>query len=107
MLFIRRLKRNVAVSILPLVSAGFVLYLGYHGLYGDHGLMTMMQLNKEIRSLELDLSAMREDSAMLEHRIRLLRPESLDVDLLEERARDQLGFARPEDLVIFDRLPHE
>lgn len=107
MLFIRRLKRNVAVSILPLVSAGFVLYLGYHGLYGDHGLMTMMQLNKEIRSLESDLSKMREDSAMLEHRIRLLRPESLDVDLLEERARAQLGFARPEDLVIFDRLPRE
>ena len=97
----------MALSILPLVSAGFVLYLGYHGLYGNHGLMTMMQLDKEIAGLELDLSAMREESAMIERRIRLLRPESLDIDLLEERARAQLGFARSEDLVIFDRLPRE
>jgi cell division protein FtsB len=36
----------------------------------------------------------------LERRVALLRPESLDRDMLEERARAVLNLARPEDRVI-------
>jgi cell division protein FtsB len=107
MLFIKHFKQNVAASIVPMVCACFVLYLGYHGLYGERGLITMLRLKKEIGHLEFDLAAMREESKILQRRITLLRPESLDVDLLEERARVQLGYARSADLVIFDRLPTE
>ena len=37
---------------------------------------------------------------MLERRVSLLRPESLDRDMLEERARAVLDLARPEERVI-------
>lgn len=107
MLYIQRVKQNFAASIVPLFCACFVVYLGYHGLYGDHGLITMLRLNKEIERFEFELAAKQDESKILERRIRLLRPESLDVDLLDERARAQLGYARSNDLVIFDRLPAE
>ncbi len=107
MLYIQRLRQNFAASIVPLFCACFVVYLGYHGLYSDHGLITMLRLNKEIEHLEFDLAEMQDESKVLKRRITLLRPESLDVDLLDERARAQLGYARRNDLVIFDRLPAE
>ena len=107
MLHLQQLKQNLAASIVPLFCACFVVYLGFHALYGDLGLITMMRLNTEIESLEFELAAKREESEILARRIRLLRPESLDIDLLEERARIQLGFARNKDLVIFDRLPSD
>ena len=104
MLFLRQIKENIAATIVPFVCACFVVYLGYHGLYGDHGLITMMRLNKDIERLEFDLAAMQEERQVLERRIQSMRPESLDIDLLDEQARAQLGFAKPNDLVILDPL---
>ena len=104
MLFLQQIQDNIAATIVPFFCACFVIYLGYHGLYGDHGLITMLRLNTEIERLEFDLAAMQEERSVLERRIMSMRPESLDVDLLEEQARAQLGFAQPNDLVIFDPL---
>ena len=59
MLHLQQLKQNLAASIVPLFCACFVVYLGYHGLYGDHGLITMLRLNTEIESLEFELAAKR------------------------------------------------
>ena len=36
----------------------------------------------------------------LEHRVQLLRPDSLDPDLLEERARDMLNYGSDDELLI-------
>ncbi len=36
---------------------------------------------------------------VIENRVRLLRPGSLDLDMLDERARYQLDYAHPRDLV--------
>ena len=37
----------------------------------------------------------------LEEKVALLRPESIDPDLLDEMARGQLQMARPSDLVVY------
>ena len=39
----------------------------------------------------------------LEKRVDLLRPENLDLDMLEERARSVLGLAHPDELVIYNK----
>ena len=52
-------------------------------------------LDFEIRSLEAVRSSLERDVA-------LLTPELPDADLVEEIARDQLGFAAPGDKLLLD-----
>ena len=45
----------------------------------------------------------RQQRVRLEHKVGLLRPESIDPDLLDELARGQLELARPGDVVAFTK----
>ena len=84
----------------PLLGALVFSYFAYHAVEGDRGLRSWLKLRQEIadaKSSEAELAAERE---RLERRVALLRPESLDRDMLEERARAVLNLARPEDRVI-------
>jgi len=95
-------KDQIVASIVPFVCASFMVYLGYDGLYGDHGVVNLLRLNDQVERLEVELAEREKEAALLEVRTRLLRPESLDLDLLDERARAMLGYADPRDLVIIE-----
>ena len=49
------------------------------------------------------LAAVREQRERLEHRVQLMEPDSLDPDLLEERARLMLNYGYPNDIVILEK----
>ena len=53
---------------------------------------------------EAELTQVRETRLALEKRVSLLRPERLDPDLLDEVARETLGFSRTDEFVV--RLNH-
>jgi len=95
-------KDQIVASIVPFVCASFMVYLGYDGLYGDHGVVNLLRLNEQVERLEVELAAREKEASLLEVRTKLLRPESLDLDLLDERARAMLGYAHPNDLVIIE-----
>jgi cell division protein FtsB len=94
------LKRATRGLSFPLVVTALVLYFGYFAVYGKHGLVNWIRLNHEIELKQAELDAVREDRQALEHRVRLLRPESVDPDLLEEQARARLGLSEPDEVVI-------
>ncbi len=48
---------------------------------------------------------LKEIKAEWEHRISLMRAQSVDLDILEELARQELGFVHPNDVVVM--LPQE
>lgn len=78
-----------------------VVYFGYHAIQGDHGLITYRRYGQYIETLQRDYDKTAHERKTLEHRVSLMRPQSLDPDLLEEQARDVLGFANPNDRVIY------
>jgi cell division protein FtsB len=43
---------------------------------------------------------LRSERERLDKRVGLMRPDSIDPDMLDELARANLGFAKPGDLVI-------
>lgn len=77
-----------------------VLYFGYFAINGNHGLLAWLRLQHEIEATQVDLDRLQAERMPLEHRVRLLRPESVDPDLLEEQARARLGLAEPDEVVI-------
>ena len=91
-------KANQIVG--PLVVAISTVYLLYHAFQGDRGLIAWWNLRFEIEQANLDLASVSAEKKTLEHRVALLRPDSLDRDMLEERARQMLGSVGPDDLVV-------
>lgn len=77
-----------------------VAYFGYFAVYGNHGLVTWLRLDHEIATKRTELEQLQAQRGVLEHRVRLLRPESVDPDLLEEQARARLGLADRDEVVI-------
>lgn len=96
------MRGRLAGTALLLCFAFVLVYFGYQGLYGNHGLIRQMWLSSEAERLAFELSEVQQERELLERRVHLLRPESLDLDMLDERARTVLGYAHKNDLVIMD-----
>ena len=85
---------------LLLFAYGLAIYFGYHAVVGSRGLLAWRQLNQDIAATEQELAAVRAERQALEEKVRRLRPDSLDPDLIDELARRHLSLAGPLDVII-------
>ena len=96
---LRRRIRRVSVSFLG-VSAAF--YFVFHVFHGERGLMAWAQLRQQVVEVQGTAKAVAAERHYLESKVRLLHPESLDPDMLDERARVMLNFGHPDEIIILD-----
>jgi cell division protein FtsB len=92
----RRVKRMAGPTLGCLLAAYFV----YHSLQGDHGILAWRQLDLLITEAEGSLASLESQRDALERRVRMLRPDSLDPDLVEEQGRRMLNFSHPDDVIL-------
>ena len=95
--FSRRLK-SLAAQLLGACVAGYFIY---HAVQGDRGILAWLRVNQLLEAAQVELTQSAADRAALEQRVALLNNSSLDLDMLEERARIMLNFSDPDDVVIF------
>jgi cell division protein FtsB len=98
-----RLKSFLTGLALYTMAAALVGYFGVNAYTGKYGLNARLELDQEIVALTTELARLKRERADSEHRISLLRPDRLDPDMLDERARYQLDYANPHDLVRMTR----
>jgi cell division protein FtsB len=91
--------------LFPLLACGLGGYFVYNLQIGDHGLTSRADLEKRKAVLAGELAGLKEVRERLERDVALLRPESLDPDMLDERARAILNLAHSDDLVMLKRRP--
>lgn len=84
----------------PLFVMSLVVYFGYYAVYANHGLVNLMKLQNAVEVKKAELERIRGERLVLERRVSLLRPQSVDPDLLEEQARSRLGLSAPDEVVI-------
>jgi cell division protein FtsB len=95
---IRGRARNVMG---PVIGASLILYIGYHAVQGQHGLIAYWQMSRMAdQARDVSAKLIREREA-IKRRVRLLHPDSLDVDMLDERMRFMLGYGHADEKVIF------
>jgi cell division protein FtsB len=87
------------VSLWTLIAA-MIAYFGYHGVHGERGLYAHRNFNAEIAALNTELASLEADRKALEARVARFAPNSVDRDLLDEEARESLGWMHPNDRVI-------
>ncbi|MFQ6548852.1 FtsB family cell division protein [Aestuariibius sp. 2305UL40-4] len=76
------------------------LYFTFAAVQGDYGLFQRAEVDAEAVQLETELEALRAEVARMEILTRRLSDEYLDLDLLDEQARDMLGMVRADEIVL-------
>lgn len=77
-----------------------ISYFGYHALTGEQGVLNWLVIENEIRETEIQLADARAERERMEEIAARLRSDSLDLDYLDERARDVLNVAHPRDFIV-------
>ena len=94
-----RLKSVLTGLALYAIAAAMIGYFGVNAYTGKYGLNAQQELDQEIVALTSELARLKRERAEGEQRVSLLRSGQIDPDMLEERARFQLDYANPRDLV--------
>lgn len=81
--FQRRLK-SLAAQLLGACVAGYFIY---HAVQGDRGMLAWLRVNQQLEAAQQELAQSAAERTALERRVALLSNSSLDLDMLEERAR--------------------
>jgi cell division protein FtsB len=97
----RKRLRNIALALgFYALSGAAVGYFAYHAHHGERGLHAKASYKIRIAQLEAEIQSVRVEKADWERRVRLMRAESLDRDVLEERARALLNTAHKNDVIV-------
>jgi cell division protein FtsB len=93
---LRSLMRQYGRGLLGLL----VLVMIVHDVFGTHGFLAMRRTQSEIKKVKADLDQLNKENEALEQEVRDLKS---DPRLIEKIARDDLGLARPGEIII--RIP--
>jgi cell division protein FtsB len=96
-------RRLISQMLATLLSFGLFIYFGFHLAHGDMGYFALRGLNQKLVETQEKHDRLAEERTVIENRVRLLRPGSLDLDMLDERARVVLGFVSPDERVILEK----
>src|SRR5688500_17903441 len=97
----QRKQSRIKPLFVPACCLLVLSYFAYHAVEGDYGLFALGKLEDGVAALEAELRAVRAERARMEAHVALMRPESLDRDMIDERAREALNMADAKDIVIF------
>ena len=75
-------------------------YFAYAAVQGDYGLFRRAEIEAQNAELADQLAALNAEVARMENLTRRLSDDYLDLDLLDEQARDVLGLLRGDEIVI-------
>lgn len=95
-------SKKIQQIVGPIISITLLGYFIYHIIQGERGFISWMRLKQKVEVLEERLTSIQEEQSQLEQRVYLLRPDSLDRDMLEEQARKVLNYANADELIIHD-----
>jgi len=86
-----------------LLCLGLTAYFAYHAIHGRHGLAARSELIERSALLEFEIKSLEAVRTKLERDVALLAPDRPDPDIVEEIARDVLGFVHPADRIVTRR----
>ena len=98
---VTRKSRAILTALgLYILAALLIGYFGINAYTGNHGLKARQDLDQQIAQLTEELRRLKLERTQWERRLVLLKSDSLDPDMLDERARALLHYAHPHDLTI-------
>ena len=91
--------RTVLTTLGLYIGCALIIsYFGVNAYTGNHGLRAKQDLDQQFAELSRELAELKRERAEWEHKVRLLKSDSIDPDTLDERARAVLNYLDPREL---------
>lgn len=100
MSLLNELRLRARHVLFPAFAVTAVIYFAHHGINGDRGLLAWREIEQEVAAERATFERVQAERAALERRVKLLYPEGLDPDMLDEQARRLLNYGLPDEVVI-------
>ena len=100
MLLFNELRARAKQVIAPVLGIAAITYFGYHTIQGEHGILAWLQLSGQVHQAKATVHALEAKRDRLANRVRLLHPEHLDLDMLDEQARRLLNVGREDEILL-------
>ena len=82
------------------ISLCLSLYFTFAAVQGDYGLFRRAEILGDTAKLRIELDALEAEVARMENLTKRMSDEFLDLDLLDQQARDILGYIGSNEIVI-------
>ena len=100
-MIIRTRWRSIFQTVtLHLGAAALIGYFAVQGYNGQYGLIARRTFEQQHTELTEERDKLRLQRQALEAKVRLLSPDLIDADMLDEQARVLLNLINPKDLVL-------
>ncbi len=99
---ISELQNLIKNSGILMFFVALFFYFAFFTINGERGLRRYLHLRQEIEYAEQVAAKYSQEKAQLEEKIKLMSSSSLDLDMLDERARKVLNLVKKDEFVILD-----
>ena len=79
----------------------FYVYLAFHALSGNQGVMRWVDYENDIAKYEARLETAQAERGALEKRVKALQASNLDLDVLDEKSRELVFLSHPNEITIW------
>lgn len=93
-------RLSISATVLLALAVALGLYFAFAAVQGPSGILRRIQLEAEIAELAAERDRLRAEVRDMENLTRRMSDEYLDLDLLDERAREVLGMVRPDEVIL-------
>jgi cell division protein FtsB len=101
----RKLKSFLSMLSLYIGCALVIGYFFVNAFTGNHGLRAQQDLDQQFAQLSGELTRLKAERADWQQRVKLLKSDSIDPDMLDERARAVLDYLDPRDVTMMLKRP--
>lgn len=94
------IRRQVKSAAIPTFLLALTAIFAWQATQGAHGLIMRERRKAELAQAEANLVAAKAERDMWERKVAGLTPSHLDKDALDQRARELLNLASPNEIVV-------
>lgn len=95
--WVYRMRRILATLCIALLA----IFLGYRVVFGANGMKVWESKRAEVQRLENEIEHQKLEQEQLQHQVDGLQRG--DPSMIEKEAREQLGYVKPGEVVLFEQ----
>ncbi|MBC9248037.1 septum formation initiator family protein [Paracoccus sp. 11-3] len=93
-------RLSISATIFLVLTVALSLYFAFAAVQGPSGILRRIQIESEKTELAEERDKLASEVEKMQNLTHRLSDEYLDLDLLDERARQVLGYVRADEIIL-------
>jgi cell division protein FtsB len=98
--FLREMKRQIKAAAVPVFLLALTAIFAWQATQGDHGLIMRERRKAQLAQAEANFAIAKAEKDQWERKVAGLTPSHLDRDAVDQRTRELLNLADPNEIVV-------